>query len=165
MTTGMTSDDIGDRGEAAFRSAILRLHGRQRPFFRAHFLGEKYETLDFLVALPEPRAGAPFFFVQVKSTTRPAFRNKHGIPHLRAAVPLKDYEALVSYPAPTYIVGIEDATERAYLISANEPRRSGLGSISMQFPLDGANMQLLWDEVHDYWAAQPLTVLNSQFAI
>jgi hypothetical protein len=46
-----TGDDIGGRGESIFYVLLTNFCGRSRPFFRPHFLGEKFATLDYLVEL------------------------------------------------------------------------------------------------------------------
>src|SRR5581483_12511939 len=79
----MTSDDIGNRGQAIFYKLMTELCGRANPYFRPHFLGDKFPALDYLVELIEPRAGAPFFFVQVKSTARRPVRRQSKMPALR----------------------------------------------------------------------------------
>ncbi len=68
----MSSDDIGNRGEAIFRVRITDPYGPDKtPLFRAYHLVEKFPTLDFLVELIGLPAGrVAYFFVQVKATTR-----------------------------------------------------------------------------------------------
>lgn len=63
------SDAIGSRGEAIFFVLLTQFCGRQRPFFRPSFLGDKFATIDYFVELVDVGLLTPFFFVQVKTTT------------------------------------------------------------------------------------------------
>ena len=76
----MSSDDIGNRGEAVFRVRITDPYGpRKSPLFRAYHLGEKFPTLDFLIELVGlPTGRVAYFFVQVKATTRGLTRESTG---------------------------------------------------------------------------------------
>jgi hypothetical protein len=96
------TDVIGGRGEAI---AFARLTKSCRsdsdlPYFWPHFLGEKCDTFDFLVALIDAGEKTPFFFVQVK-TTRKEFTKSQTPPRLRVEVSEKDIRRMVAYPAPT----------------------------------------------------------------
>jgi len=42
-------DDIGSRGEFIFCTRIMNFCGRDLPYFRSRFLGEKAQTFDYLV--------------------------------------------------------------------------------------------------------------------
>jgi hypothetical protein len=60
-------EDIGERGQWLFSLLITDLCGRDDPFFRPRFLGDKYPTFDYIIEVVD----RPwyFFFVQVKGTT------------------------------------------------------------------------------------------------
>ena len=45
----MTKDDIGERGQWLFTLLVTDLRGRDDPFFRPRFLGDKYPTFDYIV--------------------------------------------------------------------------------------------------------------------
>jgi hypothetical protein len=64
----LTKDDIGERGQAMFFVVMTELCGRNEPYFRPRFLGDKFPTFDFLVELVDHPGY--FFFVQVKTTTK-----------------------------------------------------------------------------------------------
>lgn len=114
-------DVIGERGEAIFRVLITRRHPVDGFLFGSpRFLGEKNRTVDFLVELFHDAPVTPFLFVQVRST-RAGYT---GDGRLKVKVSGSHIERLVAYPAPTYIVGIDEARERGYLLSA--PRNGGL---------------------------------------
>ena len=64
----MAVDDIGERGQWLFCLLMTQIcPGRNEPYFRPRFLGDKYPTFDYLVELVASEAY--FFFVQVKSTS------------------------------------------------------------------------------------------------
>ena len=60
----------GSRGEHICSVLLTEIcPGKELPFFKPIFLGERFETLDFMVELVDAGvASAPFFFVQVKTT-------------------------------------------------------------------------------------------------
>ena len=73
---------------------------------------------------------------------------------------------ITSYPAPTYIVGIDEVQEVGYLVSANGENLTSLSSLSTNFPINKQNREILWNEVNNFW--QPYTqniqkILSSQF--
>ena len=75
----------------------------------------------------------------------------------------EDVRRMVAYPAPTYVVGIDETREQACIVSVNEPRTRGLGGVSMQYPLNCRNLELLWEEVQAFWGASRLAPVNSRF--
>ena len=153
-------DGLGSRGEALFIVLMTKFHPKGGPIFAAQFLGEKSPLVDFLVVLLDAGAVKPFFFVQVK-TTRAGYTIKER--RLRVKVKQEHVAGLALYPAPTYIVGIDDKTEEGFVISANGVNLTSLSSITTAYPLDEANRQMLWDEVRTYWTAPASPKLNSAF--
>src|SRR5689334_2276887 len=95
-------EDIGERGQWLFSLLITDLCGREYPFFRPRFLGDKYPTFDYIVEVVDQPAY--FFFVQVKGTTLGYTVEEH---RLRVQVTQDDIDRMVAYPAPTYVVGID----------------------------------------------------------
>jgi hypothetical protein len=61
--------------------------------------------------------------------------NSNQYKYLRAVVSQEDVQRLIAYPAPTYVVGIEEQREKGYIVSVNDPRSWGFGSLPMRFPL------------------------------
>src|SRR4051812_2993790 len=98
-------DDIGSRGEYIFCARIMDFCGRHLPYFRPRFLGEKAQTLDYLVELLDA-GGAPFFFVQVKAT-RQGY-TKRPPRRLKVGVSGADVRRLSRIPAPTYLAGTDE---------------------------------------------------------
>jgi hypothetical protein len=158
------TDDIGRRGEALFVLLCTRFCGRRGPFFRPYFLGDKFATIDYLVELVDAGPGTPFFFVQVKTTTQGYTRPKAGRKRLRVQVVPDDMQRLVLYPAPTYVVGIDERDEIGYIVSANHDGPVRIASLPTTFPLDCHNMARLWDEVKQFWEQRDMRLLQSVFS-
>jgi hypothetical protein len=158
-----TRDDIGSRGEALFFIMLTRFCGRRMPYFRPHFLGEKFAALDYLVELVDAEAMTPYFFVQVKTTTLGYTQGKPGQRRLKVQVSAENVRRLIHYPAPTYIVGIDEREEKGYIVSGNQRTHLRVSSLSTQFPLDCMNLERLWNEVRDFWQQRDMKLLNSVF--
>ena len=84
---------------------------------------------------------------------------------LKVGIKKSDIDKMVGYPGPTYIVGIDENSEAAYIISANKATSKDLPSIPLSFPLDDTNLAKLWKEVDDYWQGLNLLLNNSVFSI
>ncbi len=144
-------DVIGERGEAIFRVLITRPHPMRGYLFdHPRFLGDKKRTIDFHIELFHDDALIPFFFVQVKSTSEGYTVKEH---RLKVQVSRTDMQRLAAYPAPTYIVGIDEPNEQGYIVSANGEWTPGISSLCTNYPLNSEVLGLLWDEVAAYWAA------------
>lgn len=159
------NDDIGSRGEALFFIMLTRFCGRRRPFFRPHFLGEKFVTLDYIVELIDAGSATPFFFVQVKTTTQGYLRDRKGNQRLKVQVARADMQRLISYPAPTYVVGIDEVEEVGYLVSANHGSPRHISSLPTLFPLDCDNLERLWYEVKEFWEQRDMDLEQSVFSV
>jgi Domain of unknown function (DUF4365) len=158
-----SKDDIGNRGESIFCVRITQPCGpKLEPLFRAFFLGEKKTTLDFMVELVGLSNRSAYFFVQVKTTVKGVRAQSTT---LSVKVKKRDVDRMVNYPGPTYIVGIDEVNEQAYIVSANLTVKADLPSIPISHPLDRANLAKLWKEVDDYWTSRDMTLKISNFAI
>ena len=113
----MSKDDIGERGQAMFVLLMTELCGRDEPYFRPRFLGDKFPTFDYLLELVDHPGH--FCFVQVKTTTL-GFTVEP--PKLKIQVSQTDVERMVKWQAPSYVVGIDEPNQTGYLLSINEPR-------------------------------------------
>ena len=152
-------DIIGERGESIFRILLTRKHPtRDYLFEHPNFLGEKKRTIDFLVELIHNESLIPFFFVQVKATTEGYTQTEQ---RLKVKVASKDMKRLAAYPAPTYLVGIDEPNEQGYIVSANGECTTGLSSLCTNYPLEPNILALLWEEVKTYWASPNLQGLRS----
>jgi hypothetical protein len=157
----VAADDIADRGHWLFCMLLThRCPGRNEPYFRPRFLGDKYPTFDYLVELVGSEVY--FFFVQVKST-RQGYRRGRGSRRLRVNVDREDVERMVASPIPAYVVGIDEPQEVGYLLSMNEPREEGLGGLPARHLLDCGNLELLWQEVRNFWASRNMVLTGSHF--
>lgn len=157
----MAVDDIGERGQWLFCLLMTQLcPGRNEPYFRPRFLGDRYPTFDYLVELVGSEAH--FFFVQVKST-RQGYRRGKAIKRLRVNVDREDVRRMADSPIPAYVVGIDEPQEVGYVLSMNEPRQAGLGGLPARHLLDCDNLQRLWQEVQDFWGSRNMVLANSYF--
>jgi hypothetical protein len=155
------SDVIGDRGEAIFRVLITRMHpDRGYLFDSPRFLGEKKRTIDFWVELFHNDDLTPFFYVQVKSTANGYTQREN---RLKVQVTERDMKRLAAYPAPTYLVGIDEVKEEGYILSANGECQTGMASFCTNYPLNSNNLVLLWEEVANYWRAPTYPRFQSKF--
>jgi hypothetical protein len=158
-----STDDIGSRGENIFSVLLTQPYGAKEEFlFRPHFLGGKFATLDYLVELIG-RERAAYFFVQVKTTTL-GFTKKRPV-RLLVSVPAQDVERMVKYPAPTYVVGIDGVNVQGYIGSVNGEMKGPIPSLPIDYPLNPANLKLLWDEVNDFWNSRNMVLKDSAFTI
>jgi hypothetical protein len=155
-------DDIGSRGEAIFVVLITRFCGRERPLFRPYFLGEKAESIDFLVELMGVDALIPFCFVQVRTTRRGYTGARNGSRRLRVQVSAGDAARLARFPAPVYVVGIDEQAEAGYIVHAGA-LTGGISSLPTDYALDCASLEMLWNEVKEYWEANAIAVRASVF--
>ena len=158
------NDDTGRRGEAKVVLLLTRLDGRKEPLFRPQFLGEKYRTLDFLVELVGADTDTiPYFFVQAKTTTN-GYTTKEK--RFKIGVSRADMRRLIAYPAPTYIVGIDDTTfaPGGYIMAAVPSGPDRLSSLTTAYPLDDwATLRDLYDEVKTFWDAVGVSFTASKF--
>jgi hypothetical protein len=158
-----SNDDIGERGEAIFKAAIMDFCGRKAPYFRAHFLGAKFASLDYLVELIGAGAKTPYFFAQVKATRLGYTR---GTPRrLKAQVARQDVVRMALYPAPTYVIGIDEPQGHVFIVSVRGKMNRAIPSIPATYPLDPGNLKRLWQEVRDYWSGHDMTQTASVFSL
>ena len=155
-------DFIGSRGESLFCARILNFCGRPFPYFLPRFLGEKAQTLDFLVELVDAGDPTLFFFVQVK-TTRKGFTRRDK--RLKIEMSGVDVRRFSLVPAPTYLVGIDEPGEGAYLLPVLEGMKTTISSIPTTYPLDCTNLGRLYGEVKQFWSSRDMTRRSSVFSV
>ena len=73
-------------------------------------------------------------------------------------------QQLVRYQAPTYLLGIDETTEKAFIISVHEGGPEKVSSLSTKFELDCRTLELLWKEVKDFWDYHDLHFTASNFS-
>jgi hypothetical protein len=152
-------DILGERGETIFRFLINKFHTGRGFLFRTQFLGDKWPCVDCIVELVNAGNTTPYFFVQVKATQQ----GYTGSGRLKVQVTSEKVCELARYPAPTYIVGIDETKAKGYIISANGENDTAVSSLSIRFPINKRNREKLWKEVKDFWDAYPNANLDSKF--
>jgi hypothetical protein len=158
------TDFIGGRGEAIAFARLARVcrTNADLPYFWPHYLGEKCASFDFLVELVDAGDKTPFFFVQVKST-RKDFTKSQMPRRLPVEISKKDVRRMLSYPAPTYVVGVHEDQERAFVISVHGAMKDAIPSITTAHELTAETLQRLWDEVRDFWYSRDMSRAVSSF--
>jgi hypothetical protein len=152
---------LGQRGEALFYVLITKFYGRPQPIFRPQFLGDKWPTVDFVVELTNyPGRLIPYFFVQVK-TTQQGYTKKNN--RLKVQISSHDLQRLALFPAPTYLIGVDELNEQAYIVSANGESTRSVATISTRFPLNREIQDVLWQEVIDFWEGLGSLYIQSKF--
>jgi hypothetical protein len=101
----------------------------------------------------------PYFFAQVKATREGC--NTKG--RLKVKVEKADVISIVLYPAPTYVIGIDEVQEKAYIVAVYGSMDKQISSLSTAHALNSTTLKLLWDEVRDYWKGKDMTQKNSHF--
>ena len=157
------ADFIGGRGEVIAYTRLARIcRDNDLPYFSPHFLGEKCPTFDFLVELVDAGPRTPFFFVQVKAT-RKAYTKTQKPPWLRVEVSQADVQRMAAYPAPTYVVGVQEEEERAFVVAIYGPMQGAIPSITTGHELTPDTLKQLWDEVRAYWHDREMAQEASSF--
>ncbi|HVS38204.1 MAG TPA: DUF4365 domain-containing protein [Gemmataceae bacterium] len=158
------TDFIGGRGEAIAFAHLTRLcrNDSELPYFWPHYLGEKCETFDFLVELLDADEKTPFFFVQVKATHK-EFTKGQTPPRLRVEVSEKVLRRMLAYPAPTYVVGVHEGQQRAFLISVHGAMTEAISSITTAHELTDETLRRLWEEVREFWRERDMSRSTSSF--
>jgi Domain of unknown function (DUF4365) len=154
----VTKDDIGDRGQLLLSLLLTDLCGRDVPYFRPRFLGDKYPTFDFIVEVVDNPAY--FFFAQVKATTKGYTKEQN---RLIVQLDQTDVDRMVACPAPTYLIGIDvNQIGVGYLLSINEPC-ARVASMTTKFKIDCSVLKNLRDEVIEYWKSRDMVLKGSRF--
>ena len=159
MNLGSVSNELGQRGEAIFQAVITRFWAEGYPLFRSHFLGDKCPNIDFMVELLNVPSGTPFFFVQVKTTRAGYTKNAR----LKVQLGQTDAQQLAGYSVPTYVVGVDEKAESAYLIAVPVDVQSGFSSLSTAYALDEETQNALWQEVLTFWEQAKMPLHPSRF--
>jgi hypothetical protein len=140
-------DLIAARGEALFCALATRRHTTRGFLFDIpRHLGEKKRTVDYFVEVFEPRDLVGFFLAQVKTTGLGYTRDNR----LRVGIGESDVRRLVSYPAPTYVVGIDSVREHGYIVAVTGAAASGFSSMCTDYPLTPETLAIVRDEVEEY---------------
>ena len=139
------SNKIGKRGESIFSTKISKGF-----ILDPSFLGDKYEAIDFIIDLNSLPNHKAFFFVSVKTTSNAKYSPKNN--RLKIQVNKKQLGELKKLKIPTYIVGVDEKKEKAFIISVKGIKVDSISSIPTSFSLNQKkNIQDLWNEVKEYW--------------
>ncbi|HEY7034724.1 MAG TPA: hypothetical protein VH482_25520 [Thermomicrobiales bacterium] len=154
-------DSVGEHGEWTVMKLLTRRYGRTEPRFRPLFLGAKYPTIDVFVELIGIRGPqTPYFFAQVKATST----GYDGRGRLRVRVSSDKVLRLVRYPAPTYVIGVDEEDERAFIMAAIAGGSTGFPNLPVNYPLDEERtLQALYSEVEAFWRTSSTRFTASQF--
>ena len=104
----------------------------------------------------------PFFFLQVK-TTRKDYPKTQSPPRLRVEVSEKDIRRMAAYPAPTYVIGVHEDEERAFIVSVHGEMSQAIPSITTAHELTSSTLRQLWNEVREFWRSREMTQPASSF--
>jgi hypothetical protein len=153
-------DHMGMRGEnISFVRLAEVCQANDLPYFLPHFLGDKCPLFDVLVELIGAGQKAPYFFAQVKST-RLGYTAKN---RLRVEIPKEDVVKMVLYPAPTYVIGVDEKAEKACIVAVVAGMNRKISSLNTAHLLNCNTLKLLWDEVRDYWKDKKMEQKQSVF--
>jgi hypothetical protein len=70
---------------------------------------------------------------------------------LKVAITSGQLQRLSAYPAPTYVIGIDERSERGYIVSAHGEWTTGFSSMCTTHPLTSDVLAALHAEVERYW--------------
>ncbi len=131
-----------------FVALMTEAHSDDGGIFNIRFLEDELPYVDCIVELIGQKDFLPFCFVHLKST-KLGYTKKDK--RLKVKFSQESIVGLSLYPAPTYIVGIDEKEETAYLVSANGENLSAMSSIPSDFPINKSNRGTLWNEINDFW--------------
>jgi len=143
-----TRDLIGKRGEAIVTARLMDFCGNRDPYFDVHPLGEKCPTFDYLVELVNAGNSVPYFLAQVKSTRKGFTKTGR---RLLVQVDEQDIRRMIQCPFPTYLIGIDEPNDKAYVVSIHGSISGSIASMPSRYPLIPRNLRRLRDEVTTHW--------------
>lgn len=155
-------DVTGFRGEKLTELALTDYSQFERPLFQPGFLGDKWPAIDFYVELTAVAGKRPYFFLQTKTTTS---RLTNQSKNLRVSTHKIDIVRLLQIPGPTYIAGVHEPTKRVFIRSVHTGvPKTAITRIPLAYELSPVNLQLLHDEVREFWNRAGHKPTESQFA-
>ncbi|MEA5598478.1 DUF4365 domain-containing protein [Rivularia sp. UHCC 0363] len=131
-----------------FVALMTEAHSDDGAIFNIRFLDDYLPHVDCVVELIGQKDYIPFCFVQLKST-KTGYTKKDN--RLKVKFSKESIDGLSLYPAPTYIVGIDEKEKTGYLVSANGEDLGSMASILTDFPINAPNRGFLWNEINDFW--------------
>jgi hypothetical protein len=144
-----------------FTDLMTEAHSDDGAIFNVRFLDDDIlPHVDCIVELVGQKKYLPFCYVQLKGT-KTGYTKKDK--RLKVKFSQESITGLSLYPAPTYIVGIDEKEETGYFVSANGEDLKTMASIPTDFPINPANRGTLWNEVDDFWLKSKKIKFNSKF--
>jgi hypothetical protein len=70
---------------------------------------------------------------------------------------------MVSYPAPTYVVGVHEDEERAFIIAVHGTSSQAISSITTAHELTCDTLRRLWEEVREFRRSREMVRSTSSF--
>jgi hypothetical protein len=70
---------------------------------------------------------------------------------------------MIAFPAPTYVIGVHEDEERAFVISVHGTMSEAIPSITTEHELTCDTLQRLWDEVREFWRGREMARPTSSF--
>lgn len=153
----------GSRGEAIFLVKVMDFCGLSLPYFDAHFMGDKFPTFDYIVNIVDVNNVSALFFAQVKTSSGKYETWSDGKSYLCVSVSKEDLNAMYEYPGPAYLIGVDDALNKAFLMAVGSPITRGFSAMPTNHEPDCATLLQLRDEVNSYWN-QGSVSLKSRFS-
>jgi hypothetical protein len=149
----MNPNLIGDRGEMIASSRLM-----EGGLFYVECIGGKVPTFDLLCAIaPQNGADKPYqFLVQVKGSTKANLYTR-GSTRIKTPVPKSKLQALIDYPLPTYVAGVDLNAEKVYIAAAFDRNLNYKSSIptgyclELNSPANVPNLNSLKQDVIKYW--------------
>jgi hypothetical protein len=154
------NDVTGRRGEGIAELCLTGYLAFGKPLFHATSLGEKWPSTDFYVELDGVPGKSLYFLAQVKTTTSALTATC-----LCISTKKRDIDRLLRIPAPTYLLGVHEPTKKAFVRSVHTGTPvKAITRIPLSYELTNANLQILHNEVRDYWATTGHKPTSSAFA-
>ena len=76
----------------------------------------------------------------------------------------EDLRRASACPAPTYLIGVDEVGEAAYIFPILADMTKTIFSIPTKYPLDCTNLELLEEEVVRFWASREMSRRTSVFS-
>ena len=75
-----------------------------------------------------------------------------------------ELNAMVEYPGPAYLFGIDQIKEVAYVVAVTRKVSAGFSAMPTDHELDCQMLSQLWNEVRSFWSGNTLS-FSSRFAL
>lgn len=149
----MNPNLIGNRGEMIASNRLM-----EGGLFYVECIGGKTPTFDLLCTIAPQNVGEkPYqFLVQVKSSEKSDLYT-HRNNRIKTPVTTSDLQALIDYPLPTYVTGVDIKAEKVYIAAAFDRTLRYGSSIPTGYclqhnsPSNASNLNNLKSDVITFW--------------